>query len=259
MGHIRLGRLSATRNWRQVVALLEGDADVPQIAQATAEAAERGLRLARQDPSLVHTFWLLSQIPLAAREERFVDALRSVGVRTSDEPSLFDVVHGFADAIDQRARERGQQTDIGEMARLAGTEALTALCRQETPGLFTSAADDLRNALRSLSTRGRFNSLAEEFFGRFTQRFLAYHLSRELSNHVGPDRRFRSVEEHDRFNGALDLHCRQTARIVREFAGGWYSKTLHEEHGIPRRKAEGFVAVALKKIRDELGHKGTAG
>jgi len=76
-------------------------------------------------------------------------------------------------------------------------------------------------------------------------------LSRELSDHVGPGRRFASLDDHQAFRSALDQHCFEAARIVEEFAGGWFSKT-HYETGITPDKARGFVFVALKKIGREL-------
>jgi hypothetical protein len=72
MGHIRLGRLPATKKWQQVVALLSDGASLEQIAGASAEAAEISLGHAQHDPALVQSFWLLTQLPLAARSLRTV-------------------------------------------------------------------------------------------------------------------------------------------------------------------------------------------
>ena len=52
---------------------------------------------------------------------------------------------------------------------------------------------------------------------------------------------------------AIDLHARQAAAIMREFAGGWYSKQNWETKGeITLNDAQRFVAVALRKLRTEL-------
>jgi hypothetical protein len=80
MGHIRLGRLPRTRKWQQVVALLGSAAEQAEIAAATLAASKRGLEGAAQDPALVQSFWLLTQLPLCARRPDFVDALKKVGV-----------------------------------------------------------------------------------------------------------------------------------------------------------------------------------
>ena len=93
--------------------------------------------------------------------------------------------------------------------------------------------------------------LARDFFARLTRRHLEYYLSRELSNHVGPSSRFTSIADYSRFNAELDQHCREAARIVKEFAGGWFGKTNYEG-GITPDKAAAFVSAALKKIGTEL-------
>ena len=66
MGHIRLGRLPATKKWRQVVALLSDNVSLAEIAAASAEAAEASLAHARKDLALLYSFWLLTQLPIAA-------------------------------------------------------------------------------------------------------------------------------------------------------------------------------------------------
>jgi hypothetical protein len=255
MGHTRLGELPATRNWRQVVALLNSEADTPEIAQATAVAAEQGLSLADQDEGLLYSWYLLCHVPLAARTGQFADSLTLLGISVPPEPSLFDIASGFAEAVDSHQRSAPGRTDIGEMARLSAVETLMELGRRRTPSLIGSAADDTRDTLREHSTSNRFGILAHEFFARFMNRFLAYHLSRELSRHVGPGQRFSDIAQHNAFNDALDLHCRQAARIVQEFAGDWYGKANYEA-GITLRKAKGFVRHALEKLRDELARRG---
>jgi hypothetical protein len=67
MGHIRLGVLPKSKKWNRVVEELRLWADVSGIASATAAAAETSLENASADPAFLHAFWLLTQIPLAAR------------------------------------------------------------------------------------------------------------------------------------------------------------------------------------------------
>jgi hypothetical protein len=89
---------------------------------------------------------------------------------------------------------------------------------------------------------------------RVDQRFLSYFLSRELSKHVGVNSRFQTIREHRDFEAALDLHCREASRIIKEFSGEWFSKHTYEG-GISEAKAGRFVHVAFKKLRDELRHR----
>jgi hypothetical protein len=252
MGHLRLWRLPRTHKWQQVVSLiLDTDSTVEDIAAGSIAASTRGLGIAAEDPALTQAFLLLARIPLAARSGPFPDNLRALGLPVSDEPTVIEVATALGEAIDQHRGGKKWQSDIGEMARLAATESVTALASATTGTLFTTTANETRMAFKPLSTERNFGFLARDFFARFVGRFLEYHLSRELPNHVGKGRRFRNSQEHTEFNQALDLHCRQAARIVQDFAGGWLGKTEYET-GITTEKAKGFVHVALKKLSDEL-------
>jgi uroporphyrinogen-III synthase len=107
MGHIRLGRLPTTKRWQQVVALLSEGASVDHIAGASAEAAEYSLEQARNDPAVQHSFWLLTQVPLAARTPDFAKSLERLGLKVGASLSLFDVVGAFAEAVDRQSEKAG--------------------------------------------------------------------------------------------------------------------------------------------------------
>jgi hypothetical protein len=62
------------------------------------------------DPAFLHAFWLLTQIPLAARGPAFAEDLRRLGLEVSDQPSLLDVAAAFSGAVDRYARQRGGRT-----------------------------------------------------------------------------------------------------------------------------------------------------
>src|SRR5579871_2549915 len=79
--------------------LIAGGADVEHIAAATADAAENGLDRASDDIGLAHTFWLLTQIPLAARQADFSSVLRALGLDgLSAQPTLIEIVAAFGRA-----------------------------------------------------------------------------------------------------------------------------------------------------------------
>jgi hypothetical protein len=255
MGHIRLGTLPDTNRWRNVVGLIAEGSDVAQVATATSEAAQVGLDLAHDDPGLCHAVWLLTKIALAARQPELGAALDAVGVSCPASPSLFDIVSGFTEAMDRRLTQRGGRTDIGEMAQLAAVESLGSLIGQRSQSLFGTTPAEVQAAVHDFSTKKGFSTLAHDFFSRFTQRFLTYHLGRELSSHVGANGRFADPAEHSEFVSSLASHCREAATIVREFSGGWYSKANFED-GISERKAKGFVNYALTKLRRELKIRG---
>lgn len=255
MGHVRMGTLPDTQGWRNVVGLIADGGDVAQVADATMEAADRGLQLAFDDPGLCHVVWLLSKLTLAARQDDFAAALNDAGIRCSSEPGVFDIVGGFSDAVDHHLRQVGGRSDIGEIAQMVAAECLTAQISERSASLFGTTPAEVKQAVYEFSTKRGFSSLAHDYFSRFTHRFLTYHLGRELSNHVGSNGRFSDPSEHTEFVSRLGTHCREAALIVREFSGGWYSKANYED-GISQTKARNFVNYALTKLRKELKIRG---
>jgi hypothetical protein len=81
VGHIRLGVLPKSRKWQQVVDQLHLGADVAAVAGLAADAAETSLKNASSDPAFLHAFWLLTQIPLAARGPAFAEDCGASGLR----------------------------------------------------------------------------------------------------------------------------------------------------------------------------------
>jgi len=252
MGHIRLGwGLPQTRKWIQVVDLIENNADAASVAAATLAAAKKGLAGAAEDAALVWSFWLLTQLPICARAADYAEALRSVGLSVSAAPSLIELVGAFSDAVDSHVRHEGGRTDLGEMAQMGAAESLAADLGRRSQSLFGTTPEDVQHALARLATPKQFSGLARDFFARLTERYLTYFLSRELSKHIGQDRRFPDLEARSAFNDALSRHCQEASKIVEEFAGGWFSKTAFET-GITPEESAGFIHVALRKIQDEV-------
>ena len=115
MGHKRLGRLPQTRRWQQVVASLDRGESVARIAAASSDAAEGALSRASSDPALIRAFWLLTQLPLAAREADFSERLSELGLTVGSSPQLFGIIGAFSGAIDAHARAVNERSDLGEM------------------------------------------------------------------------------------------------------------------------------------------------
>jgi hypothetical protein len=254
MGHQHLGRLSRSRKWRQVVALISGGADVPAIAAATSAAAESQMIDASSDQAVRYAVWLLTQIPIAARCSEFSLELKKIGLLVSERPRLVEIAAAMVDAVDRHVASTGGRTDLGEMAQLSAVESLNAVAGHELSDLFGTTADKTKAALGGLGTEKQFSVLARDFFARLCRRQLAFFLSRELSQHVGANGRFHTIRDHRDFEAALDLHCREASRIIKEFAGEWFSKHTYEG-GITPDKAARFAHVAFKKIREELRHR----
>lgn len=258
MGHIRLGTLPQSKRWGQVVSLLKEGAGTPEVAAASLDASKSGFQQAVKDEGLLHSVWLLTQVVAAAQSPDFSSRLNQVGLDVSSQPSLLEITGAFTSAVDAHYRETGGRTDIGEMAQMAATETITSLVGREAQSLFGTTSADVQRAFKKYSTTKQFGTFARDFFSKFTQRYLTYFLSRELSNHVGGNHRFANIKEHSEFVKALNTHCVQASEIVEKFSGGWFSKTKFYEGEITPEKTAGYVAFALKKLKDELSRRGEA-
>jgi hypothetical protein len=264
---VRLGAIPTTRKWKAVVALLSGDGDGnsadgtqdadqwAQIASETLAAAQAGLEKYLGDPGLSYTFYLLTQVALSARQHDWQGGLAPLGIQLAVDSSLFDLTAELHHAVDEYLAKREGTSDASEMAQQAAGEAITFLAGPRAVTLFGSGRDELQAAIRDLSTRDGFARLGQEFFGRFMARFLNFYLSRVTSAQLGGNV-LRQLGDVSQFNQMLEVHCLQSARIVRDFCGEWYSKTEFQQ-GINPANTSGFIAVAIRKLRDELQRQGS--
>jgi hypothetical protein len=99
-----------------VVGLIEAGARAAQVANATITAAENALGSAAKDRGVVETVWLLTQLPLAARDQDFAAALCACGLAVPNSPGLMDIVGAVSDAIDDRLPNCSGRSDLGELA-----------------------------------------------------------------------------------------------------------------------------------------------
>ena len=163
MGHHELGRLSGSRKWRQVIALISGGADVQDVAAATSAAAESQMIDASNDPAVKHAVWLLTQIPIAAKQEDFASELRKLGLNVSERPPLIQVMAAMTEAVDQHVGRVGGRTDLGEMAQLSAAESLNAVAGRELPDLFGATPDKAKATLGGLVRSSNLPSTCATF------------------------------------------------------------------------------------------------
>lgn len=254
MGHIRVGRL-AKRRWRQVFALLGStESSSSDIAAATARAAKDFFAERRTDPALVFSYWLLTQITYRARSDDYVGELRRIGLDISNVNTAF----GFLSCIGSFTRTqislRGRTFPLSEFAQLSLREVLTETIGQQSQTLFGTTQEDIRRACRTYSTPNQFAKLARLYFSKVLNRSLQFFISKESANEVGAGRKFEDILDLSSFNVALEGYCYQSARIVEEFAGGWYSKRNWQGE-ISEKDARGFVAVAMAKLMAEIARE----
>lgn len=255
MGHIRLGTLPRSKKWREVVDLLASDAPLDAVAAAAAQASERDLSGASDDPRFQFISSLLVRLPLLARGPGFATELEALGIGPNALDSVLGLLSGIEIAIDRNAHDLGASSDAGELAKAALLESLSVQLRDRLPSLFEPTPQEIRSALAGFASGNQFAVLARDFFARLTHRSLDYYLSRELANHTGAGTRFDTDAERSAFQQALAQHSVEASRIVQEFAGGWYGKTVWQKGSLDQSAIDRFTRYAFKKMRQELGRR----
>ena len=255
MGHIRLGTLSQSKKWRDVIGLLDAGGSVEEVAAEAARASELDLQRASDDPSFQFVTSLLVRLPLMARAPGFEDALADLGAGEKAGDSVTTLLAGLSASIDRNAFETGRSSDAGELAQSAFLESLSVQLRDRLPSLFDPTSQEIRKVVASFSSGQNFAVLARDFFARLSYKSLDYYLSRELANHTGGGKRFASDAERTEFEHSLALHTFEASRIVETFAGGWFGKTVWQKQSLNQGEINKFTRYAFKKMRSELGRR----
>ena len=247
MGHIRLGRLPKSARWSRIVGLMTEDGAADRVAAATVVAAEQHLRDVAQDGSLTEAYWLLVRLMSASRARRLSEELSRIGLTSSNADSSVAIIGALSDYLRSEVSEAGTNSAAADYAALAFRRALMETVATQADSLFGGTVEDLERAFRSHSTERQFGEVSQKFFGDFTARFLTSALDREIPNQLP------TVGAGSELLSEIDLHARQSAAIVRDFAGEWLSKQGWQTgDDIQREQAERFIAVALRKLRSEL-------
>lgn len=262
MGHIRLGRLPRTKTWKQVVSLLSSESATPEdVGRATLEAAqglfgkpiENLVGSLASDPGLLASFYVLAQIAFRAREQDFLGALRqqAIQVPEDDAASAMTFVARVSETARRHVAQAKNPTVFSEIAVLSLREVLSEAVVQHSRTLFGADVAAVQAACRRYATPSRFGRLARDFFGRFLYRTLAFFISKEIHKHVGPGQRFTQLSDLDGFDDALQSWCRERAKIVQSFAGGWTSKENYQSR-VHMDSVKRFVPVAVRKLGEEI-------
>ncbi|MDD4051959.1 MAG: hypothetical protein PHR28_08695 [candidate division Zixibacteria bacterium] len=257
MGHLFLRNLPRTRKWRQVIDLLEADGDVPEIARASMEAVQTGLKNVPNDPGFRLTLTAIFDFVDSLQSSDPSKSLWERGFQLPVNPLILDYVASFKRKLDLDLSTQRSRSDPSEMAQNAFTETLVKSATA-SGSLFGLKPDEAQALLKRQLSGQSFKTLMHEFFTGFTRRYLQSYLTRAFPSYIGPNRRFGSMDSYNAFNDAFDLHIRQAIRITDEFVPGWYGKTRFEGRLTPDSVTR-FAHIAFKKIRSEFARGATAG
>jgi hypothetical protein len=255
MGHIRMGRLPKTRKWRQVVQLLDSPkSSSSEVAASVAKAAEDFFSKTKSDPALTYSYWLLTQITYRSRKDDYLGELRTIGLDIKGVDNVFDFLGRVANFTRSQTKIRKATFPMSEFAQLSFRELLTETVGEYRHSLFGSTLDDIKYACRKYSSPNQFSKLARMYFTKVFKRGLQFFISKESPNKIGESCKFKDISSLSNFDAALETYCFQSAKIVEDFAEGWYSKRNWEGE-ISEQHAKGFVAVAVDKLRAEIARE----
>jgi hypothetical protein len=261
MGHQRLGEIPKTLKWTAVVEKIgnglgtspssgSSAVSIESIARELLVATEDGLLQCKHDSGLQYAVFVLTQVVLSARQQDWQAGLADMGIKLSADATIIDLTSEVHRVIDDHRRTHRGSVTVGEMAQQAAGEALSYLAKDNSVSLFGSGRDELQQAIRKLSTKAGFSDLGQRFFGNFTARFLDFYASKIVTQYAGKTA-FPNAGDVNDFKQSLFSHCHQSAGIVHDFCGQWYSKT-EWERGIDAENTAGLVTHAIDKLRDEL-------
>lgn len=259
MGHTRLGEIPKFKSWNEIVEIFSTYASeeelfsgkiIAEIAARTLDAAKGSLSEAINDKGFVYVYYLLTQLALAGKENNELKRLEALGIKLDEDSSIFDLISGINSSIDEYVDKYGGHTDVSEKAQKAASEAISIMFSKSPRSLFDIGKAEVLFELKKISTKKGFSSLSKEYLGNFLSRFLNFYLSRITARKLGKHG-FSNIGDLSRFNSDFNHHCRQSANIVTDFSGDWYSKTEYLE-GITVKNTKKFLAVAIKKLRSEL-------
>jgi len=251
MGHIRLGRLPKSKEWKAVFAALDSPGlDGSHLAAATAQASSERFELLKSDSTLQHTVWLLARLGAAAKSDNFIGQLELLGL----DPRRAATGAGLVAEVGRVIQANAPPSNMLAVLAVKGAQKVLAeRLVEQSKSLFGTNLDDVRAAAASFGTKDGFATLSKDFFGEFSARTIRFLAEKELSNHIGPREAVRTLEDASSLTRDIEKYCRESAEIVREFAGGWYSKANWQtQREIDRERTEGFLAYALTKLRSEV-------
>jgi hypothetical protein len=257
VGHIRLGVLPKYPRWQAVIGLLE-NTEIPlyemadELADRVLDGADKVLASDATRSCVSYCIWLLAQLTLAAHSDNFGSDLAELGIHVSEDITASEFLARTSSVATRYLSGLTPHIALNNIAGLALRETLTRTIGIQARTLFGAELAEVQFALKKYSTHKQFSTLLHVYFTAFLRRTLHFVVDKEIANHLGPGRRFENIEDLNEFDGALERYAGQTTRIIDEFSGGWYSKRVWQQGTISESDTEGFVHVALNKLRADL-------
>lgn len=254
MGHIRLGRLPKTRQWRHVFDALASDTpSAERLARAIAESARARFEQVQDDSSINYCVWVLVRTLTAARDTDFQDELARVGLRQIRFDSPLSFVASIAHSVDREVHHSVHDHLFGQIAQASLREVLTTVFQGSAEPLFGGGAAHVQSAINKFSSDHQIAVVLRQYFAKVTSRAIKFIADKEAGNHVGQTNGLQTPRDVERLWSDVDRYCYEVSRIVEDFAQGWVSKAnFKNNRDIPLSTTASFTSYAIEKIIMEL-------
>lgn len=256
MGHSLLGRLQKTKEWKDVIALIAGGADAPEVAEKLIVATDKAFNEVQDDSTFKTVVTYMVDVAQAAASADPKKALAQLGIVVNSQTQPLDVAMGAQAYLDAQCSKTKADSDFGEKAILSFTSTLVQHMKSNQMQLFDQGEAKTLSPLVKLKSPAEFGKFGETFFANLTHSSLSYFLSKDLGTHVGEGKRFATMNQMGQFEAAVLKHCQESAVITRQYCQGWFAKHLKESGGqISATKAKQFGWYGMNKMRSEIsGH-----
>jgi len=256
MGHIRLGELPRSGYWKDVINKLGVSNDPSAIASITAKAAHKGLDLISHDTGLANLIYLFMKSFWSSKSEHFPNSVKNIGINIDKSSTILDFICELDSAMDKSLRKENHRSHLAEMARYSIIDSLNDMANNQTKSLFKTGIEETQALLKKYTNPKLFGNLGKNFFGKFLFRFLDYHVSREIANHIDPgEGPYKSVSDINAFRKALQTHCNETIYVIKDFTGCWPAAAEFESGLTAENVRNKFLPIAIKKIKSELAKR----
>src|SRR6187397_477192 len=147
MGHIRLGLLPRTRQWRDVVAMIaDSEGNAASVARSIAQAAQETLTQIEGDASVSYLYWALTRLTWHARGDNFCESLSREGIKFEAESNGIRFLSQIGQSVADEARSRGHNNAITELAVRAFRETLNNAVVSRSASLFGTTKETAQEA-----------------------------------------------------------------------------------------------------------------
>jgi len=251
MGHIRLGFLPHTKQWRNIVELLShygGDTSVvPIIADATLKAIDNIYQKMPYDESVIKAILFLANLIYSTKQSDQVMFLNSNGYTVDDNLSIYSLTK----SIQQYITTENGSLEINKIAKDATMQAVIDYLERHQSSQLDIFGNDPQSPLRRIGNGSDFCELARSFFAFFTDRHIKYFIEREAAqviNNYGDLDKFSSTLTE--LSCVIADHAFDTSLIMQSFAAGWFNKYSTKESS--SETVIEFLRKSFAKMREEF-------